>query len=157
MSEEFVWKAVHYATRLHAVHKDVKFLGRKPVRSVCGEWVYDNPRTMFAENRLKRGVPHCKRCEYTVTHSDSPEFKELSVRARNVCGYQIISKEDLAGITDRELLKIRGCGKKTLAELRKWSGTKDESVAKIRQDVVEQYTRYLEKRGYTVTKAGGIE
>ena len=64
MSESHLWKAGWYATRLHAVERATSEAAsaNRPIRSLCGEFVTNEPRTPWAAEQLKKGPPKCKRC-----------------------------------------------------------------------------------------------
>ena len=78
----------------------------------------------------------------------------LCTRARNACrDAGIKTRADLATRTDSDLLKYHRIGRKTLAELRTWSGTADPRERLRQEEICRRYVRYLEKRGYTVTES----
>lgn len=73
MSDEYVWLAGWYATRLHAV-KATELERLKKARltsfeSECGAWVGDEPLSEWAKKKLAAGVPHCKRCERKIKNT----------------------------------------------------------------------------------------
>lgn len=58
------WFAGWYATKLHAVPAS-RVEGVKTMdnfQSMCGAWVYSQPRTEWAAQRLSKGLPQCKHC-----------------------------------------------------------------------------------------------
>ena len=60
-----VWKSGWYASRLHAVPRDVVFPpGRMAtVKSLCGTSVYNSPPREWAQRKLERGIPQCEHCK----------------------------------------------------------------------------------------------
>lgn len=80
MDDEYVWLAGWYATRLHAVN--VKYLEimrddfskykteREPwIKSVCGAWVREEPKTEWAAKKIAKGIPKCKHCERMIKNT----------------------------------------------------------------------------------------
>jgi hypothetical protein len=70
-----LWKSGWYASKLHAVPVGTVFpegrLGT--VISICGQRVYDQPPTKWAQRYLARGVSHCKRCERLLAQNENNE------------------------------------------------------------------------------------
>lgn len=66
----YKWWAGWYATRLHAVHANVH--DHAHLVSLCGAWVYGPTHVInrrpggWRERLLRKGVPHCKRCEAKI-------------------------------------------------------------------------------------------
>lgn len=64
---QFRWLASWYATRLHAALADFKHTdGTQELRSICGQYVYEEPRTEWARRFIAAGPPRCKHCEEIV-------------------------------------------------------------------------------------------
>lgn len=61
------WLPGWYASRLHALPEDKVPPGRQQEKSLCGEYVYGKAPTDWAQRRVDKGVPHCKRCEKLLT------------------------------------------------------------------------------------------
>lgn len=61
------WLPGWYASRLHAIHVDKIPQGRKEEKSLCGAYVFGEAPTDWAQRRVDKGVPHCKRCEKLLT------------------------------------------------------------------------------------------
>jgi hypothetical protein len=61
------WLPGWYATRLHAIPAESKRPeGYAPAQALCGAWVYSKPVTAWAQRRVDKGIPHCKRCEKLI-------------------------------------------------------------------------------------------
>ena len=77
----------------------------------------------------------------------------LKTRATRVCLDMGIScKDDLRRFCDSKLLKHRSCGRKTLNEIRVWSGTQDRWESERLVALCDERVKYLEKRGFTIVK-----
>lgn len=77
----------------------------------------------------------------------------LSLRARKTLAFLgVTTKDELNRRSDSDLLKFRGCGRKTFRELREWSGWREYQERSADEAKCLSYARFLERRGYTVTK-----
>jgi len=84
-----------------------------------------------------------------VKFSETP----LSTRARNVIRTLGISGRLESYLTDDlKFVRIKMCGKKTLAEIRKWDGTTRERERERLEKLCEKHVRYLKKRGYKIIR-----
>lgn len=54
------WLAGWYATRLHA--SNTKPGDGRSTQALCKAWVYADPRTEWAQRKVDKGPPRCKRC-----------------------------------------------------------------------------------------------
>lgn len=57
------WLPGWYASRLHAIPVDKIPQGQNEEESLCGAYVFGKAPTDWAQRRVDKGVPHCKRCE----------------------------------------------------------------------------------------------
>lgn len=61
------WLPGWYASRLHALPEDKVPTGTGVEQALCGQLVYGKARTNWAQRKIDKGVPHCKRCEKLLT------------------------------------------------------------------------------------------
>lgn len=65
------WLAGWYATKLHAVVDGATVIPDQSIKSVCGAWVYREPRTDWAAKNIRRGLSRCKHCERILSQNKS--------------------------------------------------------------------------------------
>jgi predicted Fe-S protein YdhL (DUF1289 family) len=76
---------------------------------------------------------------------------ELSVRARHALEHLgITTKEELNKRKDSDLLKLRGCGRKTMDELFEWSGYYEHQKQLQIDEKCRKASLFLVSHGYTV-------
>ena len=75
----------------------------------------------------------------------------LSLRARKTLAFLgVTTKDELNRCSDSDLLKFRGCGRKTLCELREWAGWREYQEREVIADKCRKAHRFLVSHGYTV-------
>ncbi len=78
-------------------------------------------------------------------------FVGLSLRARKTLAFlNVTTKNELNRCNDSDLLKFRGCGRKTFRELREWAGWREFQEREAIADKCRKAALFLESHGYTV-------
>ena len=61
---DYMWLPGWYATKLHAVSQDKELpVGMGSIMAECGAFIYGKAPTEWAQRKVDKGVPHCKKCE----------------------------------------------------------------------------------------------
>jgi hypothetical protein len=77
-----------YATRLHAVPEGKEIpKGQVSIQAECGAWVYGVAPTDWAQRKVEKGPPRCKRCEKLTS-------AELGVERNSIRHSSFIIKQD---------------------------------------------------------------